>query len=337
LDGAAVRRLGPKTLPVPRRVIAYWADFSWYRTSAGHIEIGRGHRFLWRSHHRYAARYPDSIGVVLAGTDRIAFSYMHGLQSRLYVARGGGAEHAVGANENPLLFLPSGELVTWRYRGGRLVVRAEDGRIARVLAPHARDPQVDRRSGLLVFRAGGRVYAFAGGRVRAIADLRRLGLPRSPTMETLGHAVALRDRSRLAVLGYDGRLIASTALPPRRRSADAVSSTVTANAAGTAFAFTATRNATVNGSQGRETVYVLRAGERSARAVHTERLHVRGCGAMAELAWHGRWLLYSSGGHDVALIDTSRRSALELTQVVTALPGATANGYFDVSWGRAAT
>jgi hypothetical protein len=159
-----------------------------------------------------------------------------------------------------------------------------------VLARHTGDPQVDRRSGALVFRAGGRVYAFAGGRVRALAAAHRLGIGRTPVMEPLGHAVAIRDRRRLAVVGYDGRLVASTALPPKRQRADTVSSAIVSNAAGTAFAFTATRNNTANGSRGRETVYVLRAGEQRARPVFSEQLQFKVCERMTDLDWQGAWL-----------------------------------------------
>jgi hypothetical protein len=331
-QGGTVSRLGPRTLPVPRGVTAYWADFTWYRPSQGHLLIGRGHRLLWRSHRRYAARYAASIGVVVVGARRAAFSYFRGRHSRLYVARFGAAEHVVGSDETPLLFLRSGGLVAWRYHGGALVVRSENGRVARVLAGHAGVPQVDRRSGALVFRASGRVYAFAEGRVHTVAELQRLGFGRAPIVETLGHAVAIRDRRRLAVVGYDGRLIASTTLPPRKQRADTISSAVVANAAGTAFAFTATANNTAGGSRGRETVYVLRAGEEHARPVHTEHLQFKVCERMTELAWHGAWLLSSSVEHRVALIDTSRNATIDVSTLVTALPGVSPNGYFDVGW-----
>jgi hypothetical protein len=333
IDGAAVGRVGPMTRPVPRNVVAYWMDFTWYRASQGHIEIGRGHRFLWRSHRGYAARYATSIGMVTAGAGHVAFSYIRGRHSTLYVARLGGAEHVVGADENPIVFLPSGQLVTWRYDGAALMVRREDGRVTRVLAAHAAVPQVDPRSGAIVFRTRGRVSVFAHGRVRRIAELENLGIAAGPTMDPLGQAVAIHDNRRLAVVGYDGRLIASTRLPPRRLRADMVSSAIVANAAGTAFAFTAIRNDTAKARRGRETVYVLRAGEHSVRAVHAERLQFEGCGRMTELAWHGPWLLYSSQERHVVLVDTSRHAApVELTRLIAALPGVSPNGYFDTGW-----
>ena len=84
-----------------------------------------------------------------------------------------------------------------------------------------------------------------------------------------------------------------------------VSSPVVANPTGTAVAFAATRGNTANRSRGRETVYLLRAGQGQAQRLYSERLQFKGCERAANLAWHGHWLLYSTTEERAAVIDTS--------------------------------
>jgi hypothetical protein len=132
---------------------------------------------------------------------------------------------------------------------------------------------------------------FGDGPVRDLARLRTLGLKGLPVVEPLGRLVAARDRGRLVVLDYDGRVVASTKPPERPQPTDMVSSSVVANAGGTGVAFTATVGDTAYGSHGHETVYLLAAGERQARPLFSQELDFEGCGRGADLAWRGRWLL----------------------------------------------
>jgi hypothetical protein len=242
-------------------------------------------------------------------------------------------ERRVTRGETPLTFLRSGELVSWREGSPALVLRAGSGRLERVIVPHASDAVVDRRSAGLVFRAGDRLGVFDGGVVRELGSLRALGVRGMPVIEPLGGLVAVHDRRRLAVLTYDGRLVASTALPAREQPADGVSSSVAANPSGTAFAFTATRGNTANGSSGQETIYLLGDGEQQARPVFSEQLDFNVCERMADLAWHGRWLLYSDSERHAAVIDSSLgERAIELSDLIARLPGSGGDGFFDVSW-----
>jgi len=110
-----------------------------------------------------------------------------------------------------------------------------------------------------------------------------------------------------------------------------------ANGTDTAFAFTATRGNTANGSSGQETVYLLGAGEQQARPIFSEQLGFKGCERMADLAWHGGWLLYSDAEGRAAVIDAALHTpSIELSGVIARLPGARPDGegFFEISWAR---
>jgi hypothetical protein len=329
----AVVYLGARTLPVPRGT-SYWADLTWTRFARGHLLVGRRHQQLWRSHRTYPHTYPANIGVVVLGRHELAFSYYRGRRPLLYLARYGAGERALTGGETPLVFLRSGEFVTWRDRSGALVLRTASGRVERLIAPHAANPLVDRH-GTILFRVADRLLVFDGHRVRSLASLRSLGLTGQPLIEPLGRLVAVRNERLLVVLDLDGRRLASTRLPQRRRRADTVSSPVVANSTGTAVAFAATRGNTANGSRGRETVYLLRAGEHQARPLYSERLQFKGCERAANLAWHDHWLLYSTSEEHAALIDSSLQARpVELSNLIARLPGAhrSDDAVFDASW-----
>jgi hypothetical protein len=54
---------------------------------------------------------------------------------------------------------------------------------------------------------------------------------------------------------------------------------------------------------------------------------------MADLACHGRWLLYSDSERHAAVIDSSLgERAIELSDLIARLPGSGGDGFFDVSW-----
>ena len=335
---ASVVFKGMFTLPVPRGAIYSPDDLTWYRFLHGHLLIGRGLRQLWRSHDRYRGTYPGNVGEVILGARELAFSYYEsGRPPRpphLYLARYGGRERRVAEGETPLEFPDSGELVAWRERSRALVIRTAAGRFERLLASQASDPQVDRQSGMLLFRAHSALRVFDGHGVQEVARLGDLGLDRGTTVvEPLGRLVALHNRNRLVVIDYDGQIVASTVLPEHPQQADGVSSSVVANADGTAVAFTATAGNTAYGSHGHEVVYLLADGERQARPLSDEELDFNLCERAAWLAWRGQWLLYSNTEQRAAVVDSSGVAApIELSGVISRLPGTKADGFFDISW-----
>lgn len=74
---------------------------------------------------------------------------------------------------------------------------------------------------------------------------------------------------------------------------------------------------------GAETVYVIRAGAHAAPTLYRQRIAGGNpCGRAAGVQWHGRWLLYTtSGGTLVVLDSTGRHHAIELSPLVRNLPG----------------
>jgi hypothetical protein len=128
-------------------------------------------------------------------------------------------------------------------------------------------------------------------------------------------------------------VFASTLLPRGRTRVDGISSQLSAAPDGRAVAFTSTRGDTAYGSRGTETVYLLRSGSDAAQPIHTERVDFAACERNADLAWHGRWLLYGASEGNTAIIDTSRpRQAIELARIVEGLPGVGGDeGDLDVS------
>jgi hypothetical protein len=317
--------------PVPPVARGYWPDsLAWYGVDDRHLVIGRGMKRLWRSHGTYGrGRYLD-FGALALGRRWLAFSYFKGRQSRLLVARYGGRERLIAHGETPLE-LAAGKLVTWRERGGALLERSVSGRLVRMLAAHAIEPQLDRESRLMVFRAARHLFVFDGARVRDFASLPKLGVAGSPVVEPLGRLVAVHDRRRLVIVGYDGRLFASTAVS---RRGVGVASPVAPDSDGTAVAFTATRSTSDKG----DTVYLLLAGAKKATPIFTESLAANsagGCGASDWLAWKGRWLLYGDPEQRAAVVDSSGQAQpVELGDVIAQLPGSRVDGEgaFDIAW-----
>jgi hypothetical protein len=328
--------VGPYQSPVPRRAFGYFPDtLIWYGFTARrhvHLLVGRGQRQLWRSRGIYEMTDSADVGALVLGRRGVAFSNDEGVMPRLYVARYGHREYPIAGGEVPLTFLRSGELLTRRRRGNAVLLRSGRGRFERVVARSTSYPVVDERRGLAVFRVGTRLLTFDGS-LRAVADLRKFGVPQPHQGETqlLGDLIAVRNQRRLVVLRADGSVFASNRLPPRRERSDGVSSEVVANDAGTAVAFTVTGHRTAK-SLSHETVYVLAAGARRAQPVYSTRTQFGGCGRWVDLAWHGRWLLYSAVGRVAAVIDTERGRTIPLTRTLAHLPGTTRNGWSGTAW-----
>jgi hypothetical protein len=280
--------------------------------------IGRWHQRLWRSQGRFAPAY--DVGALTIGPRSLAFSY--GNPSRLFVADLDSAEHEVADGEYPLGWTRAGDLFTHADRRGELRLRDATGELVGTLAARVFGYVFDRANAELDFVESGRVLRTDGSTPVAFANLGRLGLSRRPELDPLGRLLALRDQRRIVVLRRDGSLFASTALPRRRSRVDGVSSPLVASSAGRSVAFTLTRGNTAYGSRGNEAVYLLRAGMRRAVRLHTERLRFAVCERGADLAWHGRWLLYSASEGNVVVLDgRGRRRTLDLTRTALGLPG----------------
>lgn len=258
---------------------------------------------LWRSPD---ARWSAArIGVVVTGRRTFAFQYHH----LLYVGRAPGAVRPVAQRELPLGWTRRG-LYTYSYPRRELLLRGPTGRLLTVISPlpfHA-DPFV--ANGSLYFVVRGVLMSARGPHVRRLASLAALGMPRDSWLQPVGGLLELQDNRRLMLLRADGSLFAWTPLPRRDGETETISSSLVASPGETAVAFTAAAGESTDPNDaaralGTETTYLLRAGARTAVALHTEHVRFRVCERGARLHWSGRRLLYDNSEGNRAVIDTA--------------------------------
>jgi hypothetical protein len=311
------------------------ADGLWIKSVHGHVAVGRWHRTLWSSVRRIP--HASDVGDVVLDRRALAFAvyWPRGDTPRLYVARLGGREHLVARNEFP-----------WGWTTGGLYVGRADGpvlfrsatRVQPIAGTNVRTATYAPATHSLYFVTGDRLARARGNRVVPVADLADFGLrsSRNLQLQRLGRLVVLQSKRRLVVLRPDGSLFASTSLPRWRRGWPWITGEPTAGPIGVAFAVlhAKTPSSSAIWQRGVETVYVLRPGARAATPIFRERLKYNVCGHGAELAWHGRWLLYSTDEGPAAAIDVANRRTIELTSLVRRLPGFRGDDYgpFSVAW-----
>jgi hypothetical protein len=294
-------------------VFSFGADPGvWWAIRHGHLVIGRRRKRVWRSRGEFWSRY--GIGSIEISAPTVAFSY----GSNLYLAPRGGAERLIGRQEYPLGFT-SGGLYTISWLRG-LLLRSDTGAILKKIVHWT--PQYFAARGRLYFVAHGVLMRASGAPVQRLASLKRLGMSTDTWLQALwtdpwsqrpADLFELDDNHRLTVLRPDGSVFATAGSREWGGGGVFVQPVVAANE--TAVAFIATTR------QGTET-YVLRAGARTATAVHREKVHFGGCSGGASLQWHGNWLLYSDTNDDLAAIDTTgAHRTIELTHLITRLRG----------------
>ena len=108
-----------------------------------------------------------------------------------------------------------------------------------------------------------------------------------------------------------------------------------ANAAGSAVAFAVTGGDSGSGGTGRESLYVLQAGDRGAREVYSAPVQFAVCERWASLSWHGDRLLYAATEGTTLMLDSrdpTRR--VDLTSAVHRLASIDAEGNVNaqVAW-----
>ena len=333
---------GPRGLPATLSLETRCADFqlqpngslhaqgdgSWWQLRGGRLEANRGVERLWRSHRRYRRLFQ----VEAAAAERAAVAFKY--RNRLFVAAGG-HERPVAHGEWPLGWTRERLLFTARARSDaheQLRLRARDGTLLAVVAETPRATRLDRvtRTLLFVTRTGALVR-LDGRRRTALADLTALGMPVASWVEPLaGGLIGLTAAHRVVILHSDGALFASVRFPAGRRWNAVGNSGLVADAGGSAVALTLTEGNTGYASNGAEWLLVLREGDRVARVLHRERLRFAVCERWTTLAWHDEWLLYASTEGRTLAVDTGRRRVIDLTPLVTRLPGAKPDGELKV-------
>jgi hypothetical protein len=258
-------------------------------------------------------------------------SFQH--DHKLYLARLRGAERPIAHRELPLGWTTGG-LYTYRYQGRQLLLRSDTGGLVKVIARRPLGSDYYAANGSLYFISRGLLMSAHGARVERLVSLNRLGLSAAPSLQPLERLVELQDDHRLVVVRPHGSVFAWTGLPLSHGPAESISSSLVIAPGARAVAFTAASGQAGDPAAGRahgtETVYLLRSGSRAAIPQHSEPTSF-GCERWASLAWHGKWLLYSSTAGNLAVIDTSMaRRAIELGSLVRNLSGTGAR--FSAYW-----
>jgi hypothetical protein len=312
-----VRRIA--TIPSPPRDIAFGrAPGVWWAVRDRHLVIGRGD-MRWRSRGEYAL---SAVNLVQVGSDAAAFSYAN----QLYLAPLWGSERPIASGDSPLGFTTGG-LYT-NQRGHRLLLRSDTGHILKTIARAPLPDDYFAVNGSLYFIAHDRLMRARGARVQRLVSLRHLRLSaRSLWMQPIGALLELEDAHRLVLLRADGSLFASTPLRGSQyRQENAVNlAAIAPGVSAVAFVFPGQGE-----TPGPETVYVLRAGERTAIAVHREQVAF-GCDRWVGVQWHRTWLLYADADSHLTLIDTADvHRTIDLSGLARRLPGG--QGSFSAHW-----
>jgi hypothetical protein len=267
-------------------------------------------RIIWRSRGRNYRGWSWTAG---SGGSFAFIAY----GGRLYIANVGRAERVAGRiNEFPLGWTRRGLLVTsqqWllrvRTRSGRLVRVLEEGRGARAFDSASRtllyvtpDRELVRTDGLRAWkvaslppfrlRAGFELRPLEDGRVALVGN-------RLVVLDANGSTVAAdRRHYNLPVISSRGAIAMVSTGPLDRRS------------------------------RARESVRLLRPGDRSSTVLYVNEVGALGCGHWPSLAWRGTDLLYSTNEGAVVVIDSRSGSHIDLGPVVRRLPGR----FLQASW-----
>jgi hypothetical protein len=265
----------------------------------GRLNFYEHGRIRWRSHlkHQY--------GIGVSDGRRLAFASSRG---RLYMTDLVRPERVVAVGfEFPLGWTHSGLLIT-RQRT-RASVRTRSGRLLRSF--RTANSVFDRRTRTLVFVSLRDELVRSDGRgLVKLASVKPFGRARSFEIVPLEEGrVALVGR-RLVVLNSDGSVMASDR---RRGSFSGLSSQG-------AIAMIST-GPLDDRSRARESVRLLRPGDRSSTPLFITEVGALGCGHWPSLYWRSQDLLYSTTEGHVVVIDSRAGDYHDLSRVVARLPG----------------
>jgi hypothetical protein len=271
------------------------------------------------------------VGEVALSRDRIAFSLYATSAARvpvLYAARLDGEESRIASGEIPLGWTRAGALLTLSIRGGVLRARSTTGSVERTIARRVSGEAFLGSRRVVFFVARQKLGLFDGTAVRQLGTLYDYGLSARTSLIALHDHLVLADAKRLVVLGSDGSLLSSTALPRPANAPHSRASTLSgalAESANGTIAFTATRG------DGFEDVYLLPAGTDAASMVYREAVTYVVCEHTTQLAWRGSWLLYSaSEGYAAAINTPDPATSLDLSALMHRMPDI--RGGIDAIW-----
>jgi len=312
-DGV-IRRLGmapPRASGPPGLVWVNWPAHAWAIVRAGHLEIVRNRKVLWRSARAYRVGTAGKMNTIV--TSRAGIAFQVPASGPWYVARWNRPEHLVAARSGwPDGWTRAGNLVAVlgnRRDGFGYAVYSTSGTLVATLATGLNTSLLDQgyadpASGTFWFIGTDQVlYRTDGRTVARVADLTGLGAERANggLLNVLrgGYVQVFNDRTRgQLIFSPRGRMVAIIPAPTSRAAAGL--GWVAVGPGGRAFAY-----APYNVAGGGATVYLVRLGGAPV-AVYRTAHGASPCGP--SLSWHGSWLLYAAG--PPVLIDTSGRHQL---------------------------
>jgi hypothetical protein len=231
-----------------------------------------------------------------------------------------------GVGLYPRAFMRDGTLLV--SQAGSMSVVSQDGSVLRRYRyRRVNGYAFDDRTESLFFVTRGRVLVRANGtRVEVVRRLAGL----EGWMYVLGRdLLAFHDRRAVTAIRRDGRFVARASWPHARTWV--FDSGLSASGEGRTFAFRLSAS-NASRTRGKAVLYLLHAGESSARPVYRHRLGESGCWTGASLHWHGRFLLYSSADGDIAVLDSRDGTATSLTSLGRALPRGGPAGRASAYW-----
>jgi hypothetical protein len=309
----------------------YGADLVIRRTHPGRFIVSRLGRTpagrltrtkVWRSSRSYFNTGDD----VAFGPHLLAFNdYYHGLyltdlrRPERLVVRGRGLY--------PIGFTGHGELMV-AGSGHPISVVAPDGRLLRRYPYRPRggfawDYQTDT---LYFVRPDGVLAAAHGSHLLLLRPLKGIN---GQIGFTLPGLLVFNGQRSITVTSLAGKLIARARWP--RTPIANFDSGLSVSPDGRSFAFRLS-NAHPGAGHGVAVVYALRAGQSQARAIYRHRLGSSGCAVGAGMAWHGRYLLYSSTDGQQAVLDTRGGRQISLMPLLHRIPQRGRSQTYNVYW-----
>ncbi|MDQ2983894.1 MAG: hypothetical protein M3R70_08245 [Actinomycetota bacterium] len=298
----------------------------------GHLVLIANRRVVWRSRRNFA-RQLEGIQSLAVGRGALAFSFD---DRRLWVARFRGVEHVVARGEAAFGWSRAGRLLTvkWSRRSpylGTAFTRGPNGGNRRHLASRVTGVAFEDTTKTLVFATADNRLARTDGKVvKRLASLVGYGLKGRELWPILigGRLIAFQGNGRVVVFRPDGALFATSTF-----ARDVLwTSELVAGSRGVAF--------TIGDADGRhETLYLLRAGDRSAKVLYRAPAYIDGC-RWAAAQWHGDWILYSTSQGQVTAVDATETNApIDLKETIAHLPGVerqpdtgTLGGFDGATW-----
>ena len=291
----AIGARGVRFVGSPRKSVSYVGLVG---GRSGWLNFYERGRVRWRSDRRH------QWGAGVSDSRSLAFLSSRG---RLYITDLAGPERAVGVRfESPLGWTRAGLLLTGQNHVLR--VRTRSGRLVRILERRAGSRSFDQRSRTLVYAArDGAVVRTDGQSTQRFASRVNRWTEIVPLE---ADRVALVGRRRVVVLDSDGSILTSDR---RHYNVPAISSHG-------AIAMIST--GPLDGhSRARESVRLLRPGDRSSKVLFATQVGALGCGHWPTLAWRSEELLYATSEGHVVVITPGSGENLDLTRVVSRLPG----------------